>query len=102
VGLGISVADSISAFAASSANNAPQAFAGQCRQCENIYSVTDIRTFDGEPRQRRSKAKAADAENPSMCGWCLINAVTGHVGTGTNLFGYPTVRPLGGVLASGM
>jgi len=29
-------------------------------------------------------------------------AVTGHVGTSTNLSGYPTVRPLGGVLASGM
>jgi hypothetical protein len=28
-------------------------------ECENIYSVTDIRTYDGAPRRRIAKPRAA-------------------------------------------
>jgi hypothetical protein len=38
-----------------------QAFIARCklRDCENIYSITDIRTYDGVPRRRIAKSRAS-------------------------------------------
>jgi hypothetical protein len=41
--------------------NPPCKFVARCKACdrENIYSITDIKTYDGEPRRRIANARTA-------------------------------------------
>ena len=43
--------------------NAPRAFVVRCKLCESegIYAINHVQSFDGAPRKRNSRARAAGA-----------------------------------------
>jgi len=45
------------------ATNVPYSFAVRCKACEHegVYTMDDVRTFEGEPRARRVRACSAGA-----------------------------------------
>ena len=46
-----------------SRTDAPGGFVARCRVCEheNVYTITQLRSFEGEPRNRTARRRAAGA-----------------------------------------